>query len=133
MLGHYTSNRVGLVPPLGLTWLLPRILGYSKAAEIVFTGRPVEADEAERMGILNKVVSAAELETETIALAEQIAKGPPIAIKLSKQLLYYELHKDLEPHLQMSAAFQTMCHCSQDHREGVAAWREKREPQFQGR
>ncbi|MBL7120091.1 MAG: enoyl-CoA hydratase/isomerase family protein [Dehalococcoidia bacterium] len=127
------SNLVGLVPPLGLTWLLPRILGYSKAAEIVFTGRPVEADEAERMGILNKVVSAAELETETIALAEQIAKGPPIAIKLSKQLLYYELHKDLEPHLQMSAAFQTMCHCSQDHREGVAAWREKREPRFQGR
>ena len=127
------SDRVGLVPPLGLTWLLPRILGYSKAAEIAFTGRPVEAEEAERIGILNKVVPATELERETMALGQQIAKGPPIAIKLTKQLLYYELHRDLEPHLDIAAAYQTMCHYSQDHREGVAAWREKREPRFQGR
>lgn len=127
------SDRLGLIPPLGLTWLLPRILGYSKAAEITFTGRPIEAEEAERLGMLNKLVSAPELKKETMALAEQIAKGPPISIKLSKQLLYYELHKDLEAHLDMTAAYQTMCHCSEDHREGVAAWREKREPRFQGR
>jgi len=127
------SDRVGLIPPLGLTWLLPRILGCSKAAEIAFTGRPVEAEEAERIGILNKVVPAAELERQTMAWGQQIAKGPPISIKLTKQLLYYELHKDLEAHLDMAAAYQTMCHYSQDHREGVAAWREKREPQFQGR
>ena len=127
------SDRMALIPPLGLTWLLPRILGYSKAAEIVFTGRPIEAEEAARIGILNKVIPATELEKETLALAQQIAKGPPISHKLSKQLLSGDLHRDLEAHLEMAAAYQTMCHCSQDHREGVAAWREKREPQFQGR
>ncbi|NQT48100.1 MAG: enoyl-CoA hydratase/isomerase family protein [Chloroflexi bacterium] len=127
------SDRMALIPPLGLTWLLPRMLGYSKAAEIVFTGRPIEAEEAARIGILNKVVPATELERETLALAQQIAKGPPISHKLSKQLLSGDLHRDLEAHLEMAAAYQTMCHCSQDHREGVAAWREKREPQFQGR
>jgi len=127
------SNRIGLNPPAGLTWLLPRILGYSKAAEIAFTGRPVEAEEAARIGILNKVVPAAELERETRALGQQIAQGPPMAIRLTKQLLYHELHRDLEPHLDIFAAYQTMLHYTQDHREGVTAWREKREPRFQGK
>ena len=127
------SDKIGLVPPLGLTWLLPRVLGYSKAAEIVFTGSPVGAAEAERIGILNKVVPATELERECMALGQQIAKGPPIANKLGKELLGKELLRDLESHLETMAAYQTICHLSKDHREGIAAWREKREPQFQGR
>jgi len=127
------SDKMGLIPPLGLTWLLPRILGYSKAAEIIFTGRPIEAEEAKQMGILNQVVPASELERQTMDFAQQIAKGPPISHKLSKQLLNNEVLRDLESHLEMAATYQVMCHTSQDHREGVAAWREKREPQFQGK
>jgi len=127
------SNRIGLAPPLGLSWLLPRLVGYSKAAEICFTGRPIGAEEAEQIGMLNKVVLVAELEKETMALGEQIVKGPPIAIKMTKQLLCHELHRDLDTHLDIFAAYQVMCHFSEDHREGVAAWREKREPLFQGK
>jgi len=127
------SDRMALIPPLGLTWLLPRILGYSKAAEIVFTGRPIQAEEAERIGMLNRLVPQGELEQETMAMAQQIAKGPPIAHLLSKQLLRQEMVRELEANLEKAAAYQTVCHCSEDHREGVAAWREKREPRFRGK
>jgi 2-(1,2-epoxy-1,2-dihydrophenyl)acetyl-CoA isomerase len=123
---------VGLVPETGGGYLLPRIVGLSKALEILYTGKWVGAEEAERIGLLNKLVPADKLEWETMELARQLAKAAPIAIGMTKQLVYRGLETDLDTALQMSAAYQAIVTFSEDHHEGVAAWREKREPVYRG-
>ena len=125
--------RVGLAPETGGGYLLPRVVGLSKALEILYTGKWVDAKEAERIGLLNKLVSAEDLERETMKLARQLAKAPPISIRLTKQLVNKGLGTDLETALEMAAAYQAIVMNSEDHREGVAAWREKREAVYQGR
>ncbi len=126
-------TRIGLFPGWGGTWLYPRIIGLPKAAEMLFTGDFLEAKEAERLGLLNKLVPATELEKETMNLARRIANGPPIAIRLAKLQLYKGLEMDLETALQVAAACETITLTSEDHREGVAAFREKRPPRYKGR
>ena len=126
--------RLGLFPGYGGTWLYPRALGsIPKAAELLFTGDWLEAEEAHRHGLLNRLTSAEELQEETMGLARRIAQGPPIAIRLAKMLLYWGLEFDLETALLMSATAETITLTSEDHREGVAAFREKRQPNFRGR
>ena len=95
---------------------------------MLFTGDFLEAKDAERFGLLNKLVPAEELEKETMALARRIADGPPIAIRLSKMQLYKGLEMDLETALKIAAACETITLTSEDHQEGVAAFREKRAP-----
>jgi 2-(1,2-epoxy-1,2-dihydrophenyl)acetyl-CoA isomerase len=124
---------IGLIPGAGATWLLSRIVGPNRTAEIIFTGDFVEAKEAERIGILNRIFPVEELEKETMALARRIASNPPIALRLDKQLLYKGLEVDLDTALGMAAAFQTICLASEDHKEAVAAFKEKRQPLFKGR
>lgn len=126
-------TRIGLVSGWGGTWLLPRVIGLAKAAELIFTGDFLEAKEAERIGLLNKAVPAEELEKETLALARRIADGPPIAIRLSKLQIYKGLEVDLETALDMASAIELISSNSEDHREGVAAFLEKRAPRFMGR
>ncbi len=126
-------TRIGLFPGWGGTWLYPRIIGVPKAAEMLFTGDFMEAKEAERYGLLNKLVPAADLEKETMGLARRIANGPPIAIRLAKMQLYKGLEMDLETALQVAAACETITLTSEDHKEGVAAFREKRPPQYKGK
>lgn len=126
-------TRIGLFPGWGGTWLYPRIIGLPKAAEMLFTGDFLEAKEAERLGLLNKLFPAEELEKETMDLARRIAKGPPIAIRLAKMQLYKGLEMDLETALQVAAACETITLTSEDHKEGVAAFREKRPPQYKGK
>jgi enoyl-CoA hydratase/carnithine racemase len=126
-------TRIGLFPGWGGTWLYPRIIGIPKAAEMLFTGDFLEAKEAERLGLLNKLVPAAELEKETMGLARRIADGPPIAIRLSRMQLYKGLEMDLETALKIAAACETITLTSEDHQEGVAAFREKRRPQYKGK
>jgi enoyl-CoA hydratase/carnithine racemase len=126
-------TRIGLFPGWGGTWLYPRIIGVPKAAEMLFTGDFMEAKEAERYGLLNKLLPAADLEKETMALARRIANGPPIAIRLAKMQLYKGLDMDLETALQVAAACETITLTSEDHKEGVAAFREKRRPQYKGK
>ena len=123
---------VGLIPETGGAYLLPRVVGLSKALEILYTGKWIDAQEAERLGILNKLVPADELERETMELARQLAKAAPIAIKMTKQLAYKGLETDLETALQMAAAYQAIVTYTEDHREGIAAWSEKREPVYRG-
>jgi len=126
--------RIGLFPGYGGTWLYPRMLGsIPKAAELLFTGDWLEAEAAYRMDFLNRFVSRDSLEDETMALAQRIAEGPPIAIRLAKMLLYKGLESDLETALLMAAASETITLTSEDHREGVAAFREKRKPNYRGR
>ena len=125
--------RIGLFPAYGGTWLYPRIFGsVAKAAEMIFTGDFMEAEEANRHGLLNKLVPADKLESTTMELARKIASGPPVAIRLAKTLLYKGLQMDLETSLLMSAAAAAVPLTTQDHQEGVSAFREKRKPQYRG-
>lgn len=125
--------KIGLFPGWGGTWLYPRVMGLGKALEYLFTGDFLEAEEAEKIGVLNKLVPPEDLERETMSLARKIAQGPPIAIRLMKLQAYKGLQMDLETALEMAAACETITLTSEDHKEGVAAFREKREAQFKGR
>ena len=123
--------RIGLFPGFGGTWLYPRTLGsLGRAAEMLFTGDFLEAEDAYRLGFLNRLVSEDELEETTMELARRIAAGPPIAIRLSKLMLYKGLEFDLETAMKMAAAGETITLTSQDHVEGVAAFRQKRAAEY---
>jgi enoyl-CoA hydratase/carnithine racemase len=109
------------------------LMGVGKALEYLYTGDFIEAKDAERLGILNMLVPAADLLKETMVLAEKIANGPPIAIRMTKLNVYKGLNMDLESALQLAAACESITLTSEDHKEGVAAFREKRPANFQGK
>ena len=126
--------RIGLFPGFGGTWLYPRTLGsMGKAAELLFTGDFMEADEGYRLGFLNHLVEETGLESKTMEIARKLAAGPPIAIRLSKLMLYKGLEFDLETALKMAAAAETITLTSYDHGEGTQAIRESRKPLYEGR
>lgn len=125
--------KVGLIPGGGGTWLYTRLMGMGRGLEFLFTGDFLEAEEAKRIGVLNRLVSADNLERETMDLAGRIAQNPPSAVQMSKVLAYKALDSDLEAALDMSAAYQALALSSEDYREGIAAFIEKREAQFKGK
>lgn len=125
-------TRRGITTAGGTTWLLPRVVGVGKAAELIFFAREVGAEEAERLGILNKLVPADKLQDEAAAWANELAKGPPIAFKLSKLNLYRGLGLDLPSALDLLATSQAIALTTEDHKESVRAFREKREAIFRG-
>jgi enoyl-CoA hydratase/carnithine racemase len=124
--------RVGLFPGYGGVWFYPRIFGMAKAADMMFTGDFLNADEALASGFLNSVVHGDELLERAGALAQRIAAGPPIAIRLAKTMMHRSLGVDLQTSLQISAAAESITLSSQDHAEGMAAAREKRAPVYRG-
>ncbi len=125
--------KVGLVPGDGDTFFLPRLVGIAKALELLWTADFVDAREAERLGIVNRVVPAAQLRDETYALARKIAEGPQIAIRLIKRVTYQSLRLDLRTHLDLVSSHMVIARETEDHREGVRAFKEKRPPKFTGR
>jgi enoyl-CoA hydratase/carnithine racemase len=124
---------VGLVPGDGDTYFLPRLVGSAKALELFWTGEFVDAAEALRLGIVNRVVPAADLASATYALAQRIAQGPQIAIRMIKRLVYQSARLDLRTHLDLVSSHMSIARQTADHAEGVAAFKEKRPPRFQGR
>jgi len=126
-------NKIGLVPDGGGTWLLSRLVGLARAKELIFTGDVFDAAEAQRIGLVNRVVPAAELERTTRALAEKIAQGPPIAQRLAKHMVNRAATTDIAAALDLEAYSQGMASSSDDHQEGLAAFFEKRTPKFSGR
>lgn len=126
-------RRIGLIPGWGGAWLYPRRLGLAKAAELMFTGDFMPAEEGYRLGMISRVVPGDELRAETMALAQRIASGPPISLRLMKQLLYRGLETDLETSMFMAATGSSITLLSEDHIEGISAFREKRTADFKGR
>src|SRR3954468_8822433 len=124
--------RVGLVPDTGSSWFLPRLVGYARAAEMSFTTDPVDAATAERLGLVNRVVSADKLVDETNALAARLAQAAPLALGLAKRALNRAMESGLEQQLEYEAQLQSIAGRSKDHVEGVAAFVEKRPAQFTG-
>jgi len=125
-------GRVGLVPDTGSSWFLPRLIGYARAAEMSFTTDPVDSATAERIGLVNHVVPADQLMAETGALAARLAKSAPIAMALAKRALNRSLETNLEQALEFEAELQAIAGRSRDYAEGVAAFVEKRPPNFTG-
>jgi 2-(1,2-epoxy-1,2-dihydrophenyl)acetyl-CoA isomerase len=125
--------KVGLVPGDGDAFFLPRLVGIAKALELLWTGDFVEAREAERLGIVNKVVPAGDLKQFTWELARKIADGPQIAIRLTKRLAYQSLRLDLRTHLDLASSHMAVVRDTEDHREGVRAFKERRPSKFTGR
>ncbi len=125
-------GRIGLVPDSGATWLLARLVGLGRAAEIALVGDPVGAAEALRIGLVNRVVPDAELAAAARELALRLADGAPRAIALTKRALADGLDGDLESALEREAIFQGIAGRTADHAEGLAAFVEKRPPRFTG-
>lgn len=122
--------RVGLIPGDGGAWLLPRVVGLSKAMEMSFTGDAVPADEALRCGLVSRVVAPEALMSEARALATRIARNPGQILRFSKRLIREGQQQSLPSLLELSAALQVLAHKSPAHAEAVNAFLEKREPKF---
>jgi enoyl-CoA hydratase/carnithine racemase len=124
--------KVGLIAGDGGAWLLPRVVGMSKASEMAFTGDTLSAEEALACGLVSRVVAADRLLPEALALAARIAANPGTGLRLTKRLLREGQHMRLESLLEMSAAFQAVAHKTAHHVEAINAFVEKRKPDFSG-
>lgn len=124
--------RVGMVPGDGGAWILPKIVGYTNAAEMILTGDFYTAAQVRQMGLVNAVVPPDQVLDEANRLAARIACHSPAAVRLSKRLLRESQHARLPELLELSAAFQALAHETADHREAVASILEKREPHYTG-
>ena len=127
-----TFLKLGLIPGDGGAWLLPRVVGFSRACELLFTGDVIDAKQALEWGLVSRVVAPDQLMNEAQALAARIVKQPPHALRLAKSLLRQGQSASYQTVMEMSAAAQALMHHTQDHEEGVAAILEKREPKFSG-
>jgi enoyl-CoA hydratase/carnithine racemase len=123
--------RVGLSgADMGAAYLLPRLIGLTKATELLYTGDFLSAREAERIGLYNRVVPADELQTATVELAKRLARGPAFALGMTKEMLNRELDVSLDTALEWEAQAQAICMQHPDYREAYDAFVEKREPEF---
>ncbi|EJM23155.1 enoyl-CoA hydratase/carnithine racemase [Pseudomonas sp. GM21] len=125
--------RLGIVPGDGGAWLLPRIIGIPKASLMAFTGDAIDATKALEWGLVEQVCTHETLQSEAQALARRIASNPGHALRLCKRLLREGQHMRLDSLLELSAAYQALAHHTEDHQEAVAAFVDKRDPQYQDR
>jgi 2-(1,2-epoxy-1,2-dihydrophenyl)acetyl-CoA isomerase len=125
-----TFVRIGLHPDWGGTFFLPRLVGTSRAMEIMMTGRMVDADEAVRIGMVDRVVAAGELSAETTSLARSVADGPALVLSALKRALYASADNDLPAQIDLEGDIQRHAFRSPDAAEGMTAFFEKRAPEF---
>jgi enoyl-CoA hydratase/carnithine racemase len=124
--------KVGIVPGDGGAWLLPRIVGFSKATELALTGERIDAAEARRIGLVSDVVPDDALLAAARGVADRIAVNPPHAVRMTKRLLREGQTQTLAANLELAAAMQSLAHATHDNDEAIAAFSERREPVFRG-
>jgi 2-(1,2-epoxy-1,2-dihydrophenyl)acetyl-CoA isomerase len=125
--------KIALIPDAGGTWILPRLVGPKLALALMLGAEPVPAEEAQRLGLVYKVFDDASFPGDVKAFAAKLAEGPGLAFRLTKQAVAESLSNDLQAQLALEAKLQSEAGFSRDFVEGVAAFREKRAPKFQGR
>ena len=122
-----------LSPDSGMSFFLPRIVGYSRAADLIYTSRMVDAEEAYRIGLLDRLVDADALLDTALEVAEQMAAWPPLALRMSKRVLQHNIECDLEDALRFELTSLTFGNKAvNDHKESIAAFRERRKPVYTG-
>jgi enoyl-CoA hydratase/carnithine racemase len=124
--------KLGIIPGDGGAWLLPRIVGFSKASELALTGEMIDAAEARAIGLVSRVVPDSELMAAAHDVALKIAANPPHAVRMTKRLLRQGQDTTLANILDMSAAMQAVAHTTADHDEAITAFLERRSPNFSG-
>jgi 2-(1,2-epoxy-1,2-dihydrophenyl)acetyl-CoA isomerase len=126
-------SKIGLIPDNGGTFMLPRLIGFQKASALMLLGDKISAKEAEKLGMVYKVFSSEDFESEVQVLAESLAQMPTKALGMTKRLLNESMSNDLRSQLELEAKFQIEVAQSDDYKEGVAAFVEKRKPNFKGK
>ncbi len=127
-----TFVKVGLVPGDGGAYLLARTVGLPKALDLMLTGRVIDAEEAERIGLVQRVVVQEDLQKEARSYARLITANAPLAVQLTKRAAYRSWEANLDTALELAATYQGAAQNTRDHREAVEAFLQKRKPQFQG-
>ena len=130
---HVTYTRFGLAPGNGGTYFLPRIVGESKALELFWSTEPVDSTEALRIGLVNKVFPDDEILERSLEWARNVSEKAPIPVRMIKRMVRQGARMDLDATLDMVSSHMVVTRSSRDHAEGLAAYREKRKPQFEGR
>jgi enoyl-CoA hydratase/carnithine racemase len=129
----FLFTRVGLAGcDMGACALLPRVIGHGRASELLYTGRTMSADEGERWGFYNRLVSAEQLEAEALALATSLAAGPTFAHGMTKTMLHQEFAMPLDDAIEAEAVAQAVCMQTKDFRRAYEAFVAKRKPAFEG-
>lgn len=124
---------IGLIPDSGGTWMLPRLVGFQKAMALAMLGDRVQAKEAESMGMIYKVIPDEEFDAELSKILDKLASMPTYGLALTKKAMYLGMGQGLEQQLQTETELQLLASESADYHEGVAAFIQKRKPQFQGK
>lgn len=127
-----TFLKIGLVPGDGGSWILPRTIGHARAAELFFTGDTIDAQTALSWGLVSRVVPAATLMDEARTLAAKIARQPPDALRMTKRMMREGQNVSLDIIMEMSAAYQALAHLTEDHKEAVEAFFDKRQANYTG-
>lgn len=127
-----TFAKRGLHPDWGGTYFLPRIVGMAKACELIWSGKMISAEEALTLGIVSELTEPDQLMQSARALAASIAAGPPVAIRMAKRAMYAGMDTSLRDALEFETFAQNVCAATNDAKEGIAAFVEKREPRFTG-
>ena len=124
--------RVGIIPGDGGTWFLPRVVGYARAAEMLYTAEGIDAEKAQDWGLVSQVVEPDELLSAAFALAAKVVANPPMAIRKGKKLMLAAQRMTLKDSLDLAAAMQGVLQQLDDHQEAIRAIMEKRKPSFSG-
>jgi enoyl-CoA hydratase/carnithine racemase len=127
------ETRIGLIPDIGGSSRLPQVVGLGRAKELIMTGKLIGAEEAERIGLANRVAPAAELDAAVQALADELLACAPVAVALAKRVMDASARPALAATLELEVVAQERCAATADFAEGALAFQEKRQPEFSGR